>query len=69
MVSVEALAGDENLVNLSDENRPVKLGERYSELYDNEWTDAFEVLTTELQYDDTAAIQKLIEILYVRHLD
>lgn len=69
MVSVEALAGDENLVDLSDENRPVKLGERYSELYDNEWTDAFEVLTTELQYDDTAAFQKLIEILYVRHLD
>ena len=43
----------------------MKLGERYSELYDNEWTDAFEVLTSDLQYDDKAAIQKLIELLNV----
>ena len=65
-LSSQALAsGNEHIVDLSDENRPVKLGERYSELYDNEWTDAFEVLTSDLSYDDKAAIQKLIEILNV----
>ena len=65
-LSAQALAsGKEAVADLSDENRPVKLGERYSELYDNEWTDAFEVLTSELHYDDKAAIKKLIEILNV----
>lgn len=63
-LSSQALAsGNEVIVDLSNENRPVKLWERYSELYDNEWTDAFEVLTSDLHYDDKAAIQKLIEIL------
>ena len=57
--------GSETISDLSDPNRPVKLGERYSELYDNEWTDGFEILTTELQYTDTEAIKKLTEILYV----
>ena len=63
--SQDLASGNENVVDLSNENRPVKLGERYSELYDNEWTDAFEVLTSDLSYDDKAAIQKLIEILNV----
>lgn len=31
-----------NIADLSDENRPTKLSEKYSELYDNEWTDAYE---------------------------
>lgn len=33
-----------NIADLSDVNRPTKLAEKFSELYDNEWTDAFEVL-------------------------
>lgn len=32
------------IADLSDPNRPTKLGEMYSEMYDNEWTDAFEEL-------------------------
>ncbi|XP_053392088.1 uncharacterized protein LOC128554801 [Mercenaria mercenaria] len=34
-----------NIADLSDINRPTKLSEQFSELYDNEWTDAFEALT------------------------
>ncbi|XP_045206665.1 uncharacterized protein LOC123558886 [Mercenaria mercenaria] len=34
-----------NIADLSDMNRPTKLSEQYSELYDNEWTDAFDALT------------------------
>ncbi|KAH3838971.1 hypothetical protein DPMN_112389 [Dreissena polymorpha] len=30
--------------DLSDPNRPTKLAERFSELHDNEWTNAFEIL-------------------------
>ncbi|XP_060574348.1 uncharacterized protein LOC132732027 [Ruditapes philippinarum] len=32
------------IADLSDRNRPTKLGELHSEIYDNEWTDAFEAL-------------------------
>ncbi|XP_053390704.1 uncharacterized protein LOC128553545 [Mercenaria mercenaria] len=33
-----------NIADLSDGKRPTKLAEEFSELYDNEWTDAFEKL-------------------------
>jgi hypothetical protein len=33
-----------NIADLSDKNRPTKLSERYQELYDNQWTDAFEII-------------------------
>ncbi|KAL3878474.1 hypothetical protein ACJMK2_030819 [Sinanodonta woodiana] len=33
-----------NPVELSDSNRPTKLSEQFSELYENEWTDAFNEL-------------------------
>lgn len=32
------------IADLSDQNRPSKLAEKFSELYDNEWTDATEEL-------------------------
>ena len=32
------------ITDLSDDNRPNKLAEKFSELYDNEWTEAFEKL-------------------------
>ena len=32
-----------DIADLSDENRATKLAEKLSELYDNEWTDLFEV--------------------------
>lgn len=34
--------GNADITDLSDENRPVKIAEKFSELYDNEWTDALE---------------------------
>lgn len=33
---------DQDIADLSDLNKPTKIGERFSELFDNEWTDAFE---------------------------
>nr|XP_011438879.2 uncharacterized protein LOC105336323 isoform X1 [Crassostrea gigas] len=39
--------------DLSDPNRPLKLNEKISELYDNEWTDAIENLETD-QSEQTA---------------
>ncbi|XP_045211906.2 uncharacterized protein LOC123563265 isoform X2 [Mercenaria mercenaria] len=36
--------GNPNVVDLSDQNRPIKVGEQFSELYDNQWTDAYSAL-------------------------
>ncbi|XP_053400729.1 uncharacterized protein LOC128557404 [Mercenaria mercenaria] len=41
------------IADLSDPNRPTKLGEVYSELYDNEWTNAFEKLQKSGYEEDT----------------
>ena len=36
--------GNSAITDLSDKNRPIKIAERFSELYDNEWADAIEHL-------------------------
>ncbi|XP_052792335.1 uncharacterized protein LOC128226486 [Mya arenaria] len=50
--------GNPNIADLSDHNRPTKLGEMYSELYDNEWTDAFDGLIR-AGYDEFDTIKTL----------
>ncbi|KAL3879741.1 hypothetical protein ACJMK2_032027 [Sinanodonta woodiana] len=52
-----------NIADLSDTNRPTKLTERFSELYDNEWTDAFTSLRDKYNDDDKTAIEALLLIL------
>ncbi|VDI02339.1 Hypothetical predicted protein [Mytilus galloprovincialis] len=34
--------GNPTITDLGDPNRPMKIGDKYGELYDNEWTDAME---------------------------
>ncbi|XP_011438885.3 uncharacterized protein [Magallana gigas] len=56
------------IADLSDPNRPIKLGEKASEIYDNEWTDALENLeklrkATETNYDEEKDVQLLLSIL------
>ncbi|XP_053389832.1 filamin A-interacting protein 1-like isoform X2 [Mercenaria mercenaria] len=46
------------ITDLSDPNRPTKLGEFYSEIYDNEWTNAFEALV-HAGYDEVKTIETL----------
>ncbi|XP_053398652.1 reticulocyte-binding protein homolog 2a-like isoform X2 [Mercenaria mercenaria] len=54
-----------NIADLSDPNRATKLAEQFSELYDNPWTDAFEVLETP---DERRRIDFLLDIIVVRCL-
>lgn len=54
-----------NIADLSDKNRPTKLAERFTELYDNQWTDAFENLHSG---DERETISKLLGILLVSYL-
>lgn len=52
------------LADLSDENRPNKLAEKFSELYDNAWTDALESLANTNQNEESQ-IQYLLQTLRV----
>lgn len=49
-----------NIADLSDPNRPTKIAEMISELYDNEWTNAFEALQTR-KVDDKEIVNVLLE--------
>ncbi|XP_060562949.1 uncharacterized protein LOC132722457 [Ruditapes philippinarum] len=51
-----------NITDLSDRNRPTKLAEKCAELYDNQWTDAFEILEKYFSTDE-AVIESLLHIL------
>ena len=53
------------MADLSDLNRPTKLAEKFSELYDNDWTDAFEVLTDQFGFSEEHGIKRLLDILMV----
>lgn len=71
---LSSIAGDKLRVNnpgiadLSDENRPNKLGEKFSELYDNEWTEAYESLE-DVGVDEEEIIKKLLDILKVSPIE
>ena len=54
-----------NIADLSDMNRPTKLAERYTELYDNQWTDAFEIINNN---NDNETIGLLLHLLKARML-
>ena len=56
-----------NVADLSDPNRPTKLGEMISELYDNEWTDTFEELQRNGR-SERASIRILLETFLVKSL-
>ena len=56
-----------NITDLSDSNRPTKIAEKYSDLYDNEWTDALFILTSGNGiYTEESAIQVLVTCIQVK---
>ena len=63
--------GNPNVVDLSDQNRPNKLGEQFSELYDNQWTNAFEAIqyffgTTKSEYNIIRILLEILEVILNR---
>lgn len=64
MVGAKLTDDNPSITDLSDANRPTKLSEKYSELYDNEWTDAYEVLEGEMS-SDKEVVRSLLEMLQV----
>ncbi|XP_060566871.1 uncharacterized protein LOC132725705 [Ruditapes philippinarum] len=63
IASAKLTDGNPNIADLSDVNRPTKLAEQYSELYDNEWTDAFGVINGGQTEEDACRI--LLDMFYV----
>ncbi|XP_052793230.1 uncharacterized protein LOC128227070 isoform X1 [Mya arenaria] len=51
-----------DITDLSDPNRPTKLAEMFSELYDNEWTEAYDVLTEKDTQEKQDACKNLLKI-------
>ncbi|KAL3878477.1 hypothetical protein ACJMK2_030822 [Sinanodonta woodiana] len=47
-IASSKLSENPNITDLSDPRRPTKLAEEFSELYDNEWSDAYEELESSL---------------------
>ncbi|XP_060608168.1 uncharacterized protein LOC132760246 [Ruditapes philippinarum] len=61
VASAKLTDGNLNIADLCDVNRPTKLAEQYLELYDNEWADAFDVLSKN-EVPDEQACRMLLEI-------
>jgi hypothetical protein len=41
---LSAIAGDPDIMELSDPNRPMKIAEKFTEMYDNDWADSMDAL-------------------------
>ncbi|KAK3602797.1 hypothetical protein CHS0354_026347 [Potamilus streckersoni] len=52
-----------NNPELNDWTRPNQIGEKYAELYDIQWTNAFEVLTQTSGHNDERAVEILLKVL------
>lgn len=58
-----------HIADLSDDNRPTKLAEKFGQLYDDAWTDSLEELTeVETKLEETVAISFLLRIVMVSFL-
>lgn len=63
-VSLALADNNPNIADLSDLNRPTNLAEKFSTLYDDEWTEALESLANKTgTEDETKAIQMLLAIV------
>ena len=53
-----------NIIDLSDQNRPTRLVEQFSELYDNEWTNAYAALQNIIQDEHTIVcfLRRVLEV-------
>ena len=63
----EVAAGNPNITDFSDLNRPTTIAEQFSELYDNLWTDVFEKLCQNSKMSDRDAIRTLLQYLEVTY--
>ncbi|KAK3578297.1 hypothetical protein CHS0354_004204 [Potamilus streckersoni] len=61
--SMQLMEGNPNIADLSDPNRPDKVAEQFSELYDNLWTESFQVLCERRGQQEEKAINVLLKLI------
>nr|XP_034303210.1 uncharacterized protein LOC105344861 isoform X1 [Crassostrea gigas] len=59
--SKQLTTNNPNIADLSDRNRPTKLGEKFEQLYDNEWSEAFEYLKG-IPMEEDQILKTLVDI-------
>ena len=68
---LSAVAGDRlrnnnpGITDLSDPNRPMKIAEKFTEMYDNDWTDSMEALE-DLKIQEEKCVEILLHLVTVR---
>ena len=68
---LSAVAGDRlrnnnpGITDLSDPNRPMKIAEKFTEMYDNDWTDSMEALE-DLNIPEEKCVEILLHLVTVR---
>lgn len=67
LAAVRLKDNNPNITDLSDPNRPLKVGEKLTRLYDDEWTDAIEALEDE-KVTELDGIKILLELLTVSEI-
>ena len=64
MAGEKLLDGNPAIADLNDSNRPTKLAEYFMQLYDNQYTDAFEEIVDEV--GEEKALERLLSLVMVR---
>lgn len=62
VASQQLTQGNPNITDLSDGNRPTKLGERFSQVYDDQWSEAFEALKAKGK-EEKEIVKELLQIV------
>ncbi|XP_033743556.1 uncharacterized protein LOC117329638 [Pecten maximus] len=66
--SNQVTQGNPNIADLSDKNRPTKIGEKFGELYDNEWSEAYEAFKEKMEIvndeDEPKVIEQLLRVVH-----
>lgn len=55
--------GNPNFANLSDKNRPTKIGEKFGQMYDDEWSEAFDEIKRTSKKEDAEVYEILLNIV------
>ena len=58
--SMEMRDNNQDIDELGDPNRPMKIAERFREIYDNEWTNLLDYITDNTDATDDIAIQQIV---------
>ena len=58
---------NQDIGELCDPNRPMKIAEGFREIYDNAWTNLLDYITDNTDTTDDIAVQQIVAVTQVRH--